>query len=158
MNGAAIAIACLCGALGLALTFSKPRVTLLSLGIVAASALAAALFATAAAAPLAVPAAWLSVMATALAVYWPGGVGIVSGPALALNAGAWCGILIAGTGTPDIALFMGLAGLAFPARRLAASRLALALRIAASWLVAVAALAIALPLVATPGYQADHSD
>jgi len=79
---------------------------------------------------------------------------------LAANAGVWAGGVIAVTGAPgDLVAALPWALVALPGVCLAETRAAIALKVVASWLIAVAGLAALLPfLPVTPGYLPDHLD
>ena len=101
-------------------------------------------------------ACWGSVTVTALAVYLPRGLRPPFALLLAANAGLWCGLLAAGDRTAFAAL--ALAPLALLGRQVVDRGYAIALKVAASWLLAVAILALSLPLFTTPGNVPDHMD
>lgn len=159
MRGGALPPALLLAALAFALAFAPRRGLLPAL----AAAIAGALAGSAVALPLSEDAvflgAWASVIVTALAVHLPRGAPLPLAVALAINAGFWAGATVAIAGSPRD---LGVAALAtlliVPARALAAGRAAIAVKVVASWLVAVALLAATLPIVPTPGYKADHME
>ena len=101
-------------------------------------------------------ATWVSVVVAALAVHRPPQP-LAPVLALAANTGLWAGAVTAVAGTPrDLALALPVGLLAFPAGWLVARRGGIAVKVVSSWLVAVAILVAALPMVATPGYAPDH--
>ena len=74
-----------------------------------------------------------------------------------LNAGVWSGLLIGRAGRPlDLAIAAPALLLLLPATWLVQRRWTIALKVAASWLIAIAVLASVLPLIPTPGYAPDH--
>ena len=148
--------ALLCAALGLALAFAPPRALAPALVALAFAALAAAMLATgrAPAETLAVG-CWVSVAVTALAVHWPRGLPAPLAIVLAANAGAWSGAVAGGW---QAAVVVAPALVALPAMWIARSRAAVALKVGASWIAAVALLALALPLVSTPASTPEHRD
>ena len=78
---------------------------------------------------------------------------------LAVNTGFWAGAVTAIAGSDrDLLRALPVALLAFPAGWLVAHRGALAIKVLASWLIAVAILVAALPMVPTPGYVQDHME
>jgi len=103
-------------------------------------------------------ACWISVLSTAALVHLPRGVGAPLAVGAAANAGLWSGLLIATAGeTFDLLKVMPVALLCIPGAWLAARPAKIALKVAASWLVAVAVLAAAIPFTTpTPGYVQDH--
>lgn len=149
--------ALLVAATGLAVAFAARRAGLVAL---------AALVMVAGAAHVARPSArssetvllgvWASVAATALLVHWPRGVPGAVAVAAGANAGLWAGAATADARDLVPALACGLVALpsAWAARRGAG----VAVKVVASWMVAVALLAALLPLASTPGYVPDHMD
>ena len=103
--------------------------------------------------------AWLSVIATALAVYRKPDVALATPLVLAINAGFWLGAVTT-TIDNDWALvrIMPLVLIVVPAGWLVARRASIVLKFLASWLVAIAILIMALPMVITPGYVEDHME
>ena len=101
---------------------------------------------------------WASVILTALSVHlrqpWPKDVVL----ALALNGGLWAGAVIAVAGVPlDLAKSLPFVLIAIPAAWLITKRLSIAVKVVASWLVAISMLAAAIPATTTtPGYVGDH--
>jgi hypothetical protein len=161
VRGGALPPALLAAALGLGLAFAGPRDRRIGLGLFALLAILVR--------PLPWPraaldgvflAGWISLMATAASVHFPRRLRAALTLPLAANAGVWAGGVTAVAGAPgDLIVALPWALLALPAARLAGTRAAIALKVAASWLIAVAALAALLPyLPVTPGYQPDHLD
>jgi hypothetical protein len=98
---------------------------------------------------------WLSVAATALLVHLPRGLGPAAAVPLAMNVGAWAGATVAVAGsTGDLLRALPVALIA--GRLLVARGSGVAIKVVASWLVAVAMLAATLATVPTPGYVQDH--
>jgi hypothetical protein len=161
VRGGALPPALLAAALGLALAFTLPRDRRLGLGLFAAIAIAASQV------PWPRPwldgvfiACWVSIVASAASVHLPMRLQRAMALPLSANAGVWAGGVIAMAGAPgDLIVALPSALLALPAARLADTRAAIALKVVASWLIAVAALAALLPfLPVTPGYLPDHLD
>ena len=159
MRGGALPPALLFAALGLALAFAPPRAWLWSL-----IALGAAL---AAVSRVSVPLSWLEVAfagcwastaATAATVHLPRGLGVRGALALAVNAGVWAGAVVALAGSPvDLLKATPCLFLVLPAAWLVRRRASIAVKVASSWLIAIAILVGALPfLPVTPGYLPDH--
>ena len=151
--------ALLCAALAFALAFVPQRLRLSAIGILVMAALAAsriefpnawheAIFAV----------TWFSVVVAALLVHsprYPAALVLV----VAGNTGFWAGAVTAIDGTlRDLALAVPLVLLAWPGGWLVAQRGGIAIKVVASWLVAVAILVAALPIVPTPGYALDHRE
>jgi hypothetical protein len=102
-------------------------------------------------------ACWVSTAGNALSIYLPRPVGVVAAVVLALNAGVYCGAVSVLTGAHRE--LEGLAGVMalVPVRWAAQRNLLLPLKVASSWLIAIAALAAILQfLPVTPGYLPDH--
>jgi urease accessory protein len=152
--------ALLCAALGLLLGFAPRRAMIVAL-------MAAAVIASVAA-TIRIPASWqdgvflglwASIAATAAAVHLPRGPGRVVSIVLGGNAGLWTGLVVAAAGTP-LDLLKAAPGLLLcaPSSLLVGRGWGLGVKVAASWLIAVAILAASLTLVPTPGYKPDHMD
>jgi hypothetical protein len=105
-------------------------------------------------------ACWGSVVVTALAVHAPNGPDLKLALALALNAGVWAGATVAVAGARlDLAKALPLVLICLPAAWLIGRRLQLAIKVVASWLIAVSLLGAALPATTpTPGYAGDHME
>ena len=103
---------------------------------------------------------WVSVLACALVVHLPGGVGPRLAIVLALDAGFWAGAVIAVAGKPpDLLIALPCVLLAFPGAWLVAKKWQIAVKVLASWLIAVALLVGTLQITTpTPGYVPDHMD
>lgn len=103
---------------------------------------------------------WVSVAVTAAAVHLPRGLGRAGAVALSVNAGIWGSAVVALSGTPlDLAKAAPCALLVWPASWLVARRASIAVKVASSWLIAIAMLAAVLPFLSvTPGYMPDHLD
>ncbi|MDB5444447.1 MAG: hypothetical protein JWP73_2823 [Phenylobacterium sp.] len=161
MRGGALPPALLAAALGLALAFARPRDRWIGVSFFAAIAIAASQGPWSRAWLDGVfLAGWAGVVAGAASVHLPPPIRRVVVLPLAMNAGVWAGGMIALAGAPvDLIKALPWVLLALPAARLAETRAAIALKVVASWLIAVAALAALLPfLPVTPGYLPDHLD
>lgn len=101
---------------------------------------------------------WISTAATAAAVHLPRGPGPIGGILLSLNAGFWAQAVVTLSGTPhDLLAALAVIILVVPAAWLVARRASIAVKVASSWLIAIAILAAVLPfLPVTPGYLPDH--
>ena len=159
MRGGALPPALLCAALGFALAFAPRRALGASLAVLGLTAVAASLL------PLGQAwiepvflGCWVGVALAAAAVHWRGGVPTTAALLLALNTGLWSGGVIAVAAEPvDLLKALPCALLCLPGQWIAA-RWPIVLKVAASWLIAVALLVAALPLTPTPGYAPDHMD
>lgn len=108
-------------------------------------------------------AAWLSVAATAASVHLPEAWRLRWEPwptrGLALNAGLWMGFLHhAGVSPFGLAFAVPFVVLMLPGAWMVGRGWGIAVKVAASWLIAVAVLQVVLGFVPTPGYEADHME
>ena len=103
---------------------------------------------------------WISLVVTALCVHLPRGLGPWLAIALALNAGFWGGAVIGVAGKLiDLAISLPWILLALPGSWLVTSKRQIAVKVIASWLIAVALLSATLQITTpTPGYVPDHMD
>lgn len=101
---------------------------------------------------------WASTAASAATVYLPRSPGILVGVFLSLNAGVWVSAVVALAGKPpDLIAAVPAVLLAVPAAWLTRRRASIAVKVACSWLIAIAMLVAALPFLSTtPGYLPDH--
>lgn len=158
MRGGALPPALLCAVLGLLLAYAPRRWI--------APALAALVVVAGAVVLIGVPArleevaflgCWISVVATAAALHLPGGPGPRATLALGLNAAVWTGAVVSVAGAAlDLAIALPFALMVIPAIWVLQTPARLGVKIAASWLAAVAILAAAVPLTPTAGYEPDH--
>jgi hypothetical protein len=102
---------------------------------------------------------WLSVIVTALSVYLPGPVRCRASVPLAINAGAWAGACAAQTASAT-GLAIGLLPVlaAVPAYWLVRRKFDIAVKVVASWMIAISALSMFVSLMPTPGYKPDHME
>ena len=159
MRGGALPPALLAAALGLALAFVPRRAIAPGAAVFAGVAAAVSLARIDPAwADAIFYACWASVIVTALSVHLPKPLGLRAGVLLAANAGLWAGAVIAAAGAPlDLAKALPWVLICLPASLLVSRRMGIAIKVVASWLVAVSVLAAALPtLIPTPGYVGDH--
>ena len=161
MRGGALPPALLAAALGFALAFAPRRA--FAPAILAFCVLAAAgsrLRPDAHWADAVFYGCWASVIVTALSVHLPKGVNIWVAQGLAANAGIWAGLVIAVAGAPlDLAKSLPLVLICLPAAWLIQRRFQIAIKVVASWLIAISLLAAALPATTpTPGYVGDHME
>jgi hypothetical protein len=103
---------------------------------------------------------WTSVAATAATVYLPRATGLLETLVLSLNAGLWCGAVIALAGSRcdllnALPCVLGL----LPAAWMIRQRATIVVKVVSSWLIAVSVLTATLQfLPVTPGYLPDHID
>ena len=160
MNGGALPYVLIFAAVGLALTFAESRLAWRS---IAGLALAALLFSFA---PL--PANlqqpvfigfWLSVIGTAVLAVAAREFSHPLAIAAAVNDGAWAGALASVSESRAALAFALPISLLFLAGKWFMRRgYGIVPRVLSSWLIAVAALAMFVSLVPTPGYEADHME
>jgi hypothetical protein len=159
LRGGVLPPALLLAALGLALGFGSPRTwaySLLALCVTLAALSQAAVSPTWL--EIAFLGCWASTAATAAAVHLPGGLNFRGGVLLSVNAGLWAGGVAALSGSRlDLMRAAPAVLLLLPAAWLVAHQGSIAVKVASSWLIAIAVLAAVLPFLAvTPGYLPDH--
>jgi hypothetical protein len=154
-----VPLALLFAALGLALAFAPRRAWVSSLLVLVAS-LSAVTFLT-------VPqnwlegvfaGCWISVIATAVTVLFFRRLSHAAALGLSFNAGFWASA-VASVAASRLDLVMALAWLLilFPASRVVVRYGSIPIKVASSWIIAVAVLAATLQLLpVTPGYLPDH--
>ena len=152
--------ALLCAALALALGFAPARARLPALlALVMLAVIVNQMSFPAAAHEWIFAGCWLSTALTALTVHLRHPAAVWPAALVAANAGMWAGAVTAISGTGlDLARALPVALLAFPVAWLVAHKAGIAVKVVASWLLAVAILVAALPMVATPGYVQDHME
>ena len=158
MTGGPFAPALLCAALGFALAFA-PRGSVLPslLGLVAAAVAMAFVPLAPAWRETAFLVCWATLILTAAMVHLPGGPGPKLALALGVGAGAAGGAIVSVAGVAsDLLKALPWALLCVPGAWLVARGQGIAIKVASSWLIAVAILAAALPITPTPGYEPDH--
>jgi hypothetical protein len=161
MRGGALPPALLCAALGFALAFAPRRVILpCLLGLIAPAAAIGRLNIDSTWTDTAFMGCWITVVITAASVHLPRGLGPRVALVLALNTGVWAGAVIAVAGAPlDLAKSLPWALLCLPGCWLVNTGRSVAIKVASSWLIAIALLVAFLPITTpTPGYVPDHMD
>ncbi len=107
----------------------------------------------------ALPILWAWVIVIAASIHFTATRRVAVAIAFAGAAGATSGWLVAAQGHPsDLIVALPCILLCVPARLIVARGWSIAIRIVASWLIAVAMLVALLPLVHTPGYVPDHME
>ena len=103
---------------------------------------------------------WVSVLGSASSVYLRSPVGTFAAVILSLDAGLWCGAANALTGSPLGALkALPAVAVLWPVGWVVRHRSIIAVKVVASWLMAIALLAATLQfLPVTPGYLPDHME
>ena len=160
MRGGALPPALLCAALGFALAYAPVRGRVAGVvGLILAAVITTFLPIPAGWVEPVFAGCWISIALTSSSVHLPGGVGERTAALLGLNAGVWAGAVVAISGRPlDLAIALPAVLVMAPAAWLLATPARLGVKIVASWLIAVAALAGTLPFVPTPGYVQDHRE
>lgn len=160
MRDPTLACALLALATGLALGFTSLR--RIALGV--AAFLASLVFAVVVPAPAGWQdgcflACWTSIVVCALSVHLPRERGIALVAGLAINAGVWSGLLARSAGAP-VCLWIAAPGVAVAGVSyiLVQRRMGVVVKVAASWLIAIAGLEALLSFIPTPGYRPDHMD
>jgi hypothetical protein len=165
MRTAALPDALLLSAVGLALTYASPRQARNAAIILLVVTLAMAFVPLAGISDdLAFNACWVSIIMTAGCVHLPfphlsERQQATLWSVLALNGGFWAGLVthVQG-GAPAVIVGLPLILLFIPGQILLKRNWGIAIKVACSWLMAIAVLEIGLNLVPTPGYAPDHMD
>ncbi len=102
---------------------------------------------------------WLSMIAAALMVYLPVARWSMAALPISLNAGFWLGAC-AGQSNNLSSLVIGILPLfiAIPARLVTGGKFNIAVKVVASWMIAIASLSLFVTLIPTPGYKPDHME
>ena len=160
MRGGALPPALACAALGLALAFVPPKARVqAAIALVLGGGVAALVAWPPWAEEAAFVLLWGCVIASGASVHWRGGVPAAVAVGLGLASGLAAGAVVAMAGTPgDLALALPLILLWIPAGWAVARGYGIAPKVLASWLIAIAVLSAALPLIPTPGYEPDHME
>lgn len=161
MRGGALPPALLFAALGLALSFAPRRIVAPAIALALLAAIGASFVRIATSWEDSIfLGCWVSVAIAAASVHFPGGVRTPWAFVLALNSGLWAGAVIAAAAPRHDLLIAPLAVLVVvPGAWLAATGRGIAVKVAASWLIAIGILSLCLQLApTTPGYKPDHMD
>lgn len=159
MTGQALLAALPCAALGLALCRTTWREAITPVAACIVAALVANLLLGGLSAEVLVVTCGLTTALTALPVYLNRAPHPLLMLILAVNAGVWTGAL-AGLSHGVLGLLFSLPWIAAkaPAGWVVQRRWQVALKVIASWMVAIALLAVALNSVSMPSYQLDHME
>ena len=160
MNAGFLPLALLCAALGLALAKTPTRIAILAVAVLVVTSLLS--FAVIPAVNWQAPAMlalWISAAVTAALAYLPHGIDRGLAFLGSINAGIWTGVVAhsAGGGV-GMASALPFALLFLPAAWLLQKQLGAAVKIAASWVVAVSILAGMVAISPVPGYAPDHME
>ena len=160
MNGGMLPILLICATVGLALSLVGWRDAWLGVAAITFSALVVAMVPINAGASHVIFAGlFLSTILTALLVYlpraWPRHWAIP----VAANAGGWAGALASLSGMQGaLWLALPLALLCLPGRLIEQRGLGIAVKVAASWMIAISSLALFVSIMPHPGYVPDHME
>jgi len=145
--------------IGLMLAFVPIRRATLALVAFAAAALAAFSVPIGLSPSVNFTGLWLSMIAAAILVYLPVARWSVAALPMCLNAGFWLGACAALSGNRT-ALVIGFlpALIAIPARWLTQRKFDIAIKVIASWMIAIASLSLFVSMIPTPGYKPDHME
>lgn len=158
MNAGFLPLAFLCAALGLALAKTPVKVAAMAIiALIVASSLSFAVIPVARWETPAMLALWISAAITAGLAYLPRGMNGVWVFLASINSGLWVGAVAhsAGGGGGMAAAWL-LVLLFLPAAWLLEKEMGVAVKIAASWIVAVSILAGMVAISPMPGYAPDH--
>ena len=160
MNAGFLPLALLCAALGLALARTPTKTAILAVGaLVVTSLLSFAVIPAVSREAPAMLALWMSAAVTAGLAYLPRGIDRGWAFLASTNVGLWTGVVAhsAGGGS-GMASAWPFALLFLPAAWLLQKQLGAAIKIAASWIVAVSILAGMVAISPVPGYAPDHME
>lgn len=160
MNAGFLPLAILCAALGLAMAKTPLKMAAMAIALViATSLLSFAFMPTDKWETAALVALWVSAAVTAGLCYLPRGVNGLWLVVASVNAGIWVGAVAhSAGGIAGVASGLPLALLFLPAAWLLEKELAAAVKIMASWIVAVSVLAFMVAVSPVPGYAPDHME
>lgn len=161
MNGGIVPLLLLSVTLGLFLAFvpwNRAWPGLFAAAI-AAAATAVSIPATLVAAEVVFVGLWLSMIVTAVGAHTPvarsGRWAIPAG----INAGFWLGAYAVVSGTRhELGFCLAPALLCVPGHWFTSRDLSIAIKVVASWMIAIASLSLFVSLMPTPGYVSDHME
>ena len=110
------------------------------------------------ASPIVFAGLWVSMIVTAALVYLPARLPRRWAVPAAANAGAWAGAHAATSASlpASVLAAIPLCLVFYPGRWIAARGYDIAVKVAASWMIAIASLSLFVSAMPTPGYQQDH--
>ena len=159
MNGGLVPLLLLSASIGLMLAFVATRAMIIGLIAFVGAALLALAFPLGMSPNMLFAGLWLSMIAATILVYVPVVRWSFAAIPLCLNAGFWLGSCAALSGdstAPALGLLPAL--VAIPAKWLTRREFDIAIKVVASWLIAIASLSLFVSLVPTPGYKPDHME
>lgn len=159
MNGGIVPLLLLSATLGLMLGFAPRRTAIAGLAAFSLAALGAFVAAIDIAPDIILAGLWLTIITMAAAIYFPVAHWARATLPLSVNAGVWAG-LHAGLSASHAQAALGLvpALVALSAAWLVRRQFAIVIKVAASWMIAIASLALFVSLMPTPGYKPDHME
>lgn len=102
---------------------------------------------------------WVSTVLTAVSVYLPSRITSPAILPISVNAGGWIGAVASVTAMgPLLLAALPLALVFIPLSALYSRGSAIAVKVVASWMIAIATLAVFVSMVPTPGYKQDHME
>ncbi len=160
MRGAILPDALLAASLGLALGFSAPKIARqAAIAMMGVAVMTAIIPMSGLNEDIVFTGCWLSVLVTAALVHLKGGAGPIVALVIAANDGIWAGLVThVSQGAMALVYALPFVLLFIPAAWIVGRKWGIGIKIAASWLIAIAFLEAALVLVPTPGYKPDHMD
>ena len=161
MRGGPLPPILICAALGFVLSFAPRRMLIPAILLLLCVACAvSAIGAPASRVDLIFYCCWASVVVTSACVHLPRRVPAPLALILAINAGIWAGAVTSAAGSRlDLAMALPFALICVPGQWLVATGRSIAIKVMASWLIAVAVLAAFIPITTpTPGYVPDHME
>ena len=160
MNGGMLPLLLICTTVGLVLSLVGRRDALLGLAAIALSALAVSLLEfPPEASKIVFAGLFVSTIATAVMVYLPRSWPRYWAIPIALNAGGWAGALASLSGMHSgLWLALPLCLLCVPGRLIEQRGLGIAVKVAASWMIAISSLSLFVSLMPHPGYVPDHME
>lgn len=160
MSGALFLSALLFAAVGITSAHAPWKTAILTAaGVIAAALLTSFLPPDALSAKLIMIGAGLSIVPAILLVYFPRLLSPTPLFLIAIHCGAWAGALLSMSGQQQAMLVAApLLAVSLPARWLIQRRWQIGLKVAASWMLAIALLAVTLNTISMPSYQLDHME
>ncbi len=160
MNGGILPLLLICATIGLALSLAGRRQAWIGVGAVAAAALLTSLIPISeSGSRIAFAGLWISMIVTAAMVYLPRDWPTHWAIPVAVIGGGWAGA-VASLSDMRWALVLALPlSLLFMLGRLIISRgYGVAVKVAASWMIAISSLSLFVSMMPHPGYVPDHME
>lgn len=160
MNAGILPIALLCATLGLVLSLAAPRLAWRAFAaLVVSAALVSFLPISGAPNEPLFFGLWVSMIATAAIAFIPAFSPDHWAIPAAINAGGWSGALASSSNQhTGLAVALLLSLLFIPGRWVVHQGYSVALKVAASWMIAIATLSTFVSMMPTPGYRKDHME